>query len=117
MRATAEAQGERSTQPITWPPGLYALIELGPRATDRLAVCIEHDGAHVRYIDWRDPSVSWCQALPPHQPMRRTRCPDPEPSTTVRVEIDEDRLGQVISDGVVAGFRRARAEQRQERRR
>lgn len=119
--------GEARTQPadgtteaLTWSASHYALIgEPGAgREHDVLAVCTDHQGAHIRYVDWRDPTVSWCQALPPQ---RRPFPPAQRQGAggeIVRVEIaNTDQLGEAIGSGLVLAFRRARAEQREERRR
>jgi hypothetical protein len=104
--------------PITWSSSLYALIaETGSgREHEVLEVCTQHRGQHVRH---GRPADRWCQALPPQRDgprPSRLRYEDPNATAAV-VELNEDRLGSVIAAGVVDGFRRARAEQRQERRR
>jgi hypothetical protein len=103
---------------ISWPDALYDLIgEPGSgREREVLEVCVEHQGQHVRH---GPPFERWCQSLPPPRDgprPSRLRHADTKPPI-VAVQLDEDRLGNVLADGVVAGFRRARVEQRRERRR
>jgi hypothetical protein len=103
----------------TWSADYFALasMEGTGRFGDRPAVCRLHDPPHVVYAPPN--GEPWCQEIPPHRAGRRVSRLRHEESTapTVVVRLDEDRLGSVIADGVVDGFRRARAEQRAERRR
>jgi hypothetical protein len=60
-----------SDEPVTWPPGLFALAELpgSGRFGEVLAVCIRHGGRHV--IHGSERTGWWCQQLPPHRRSRR----------------------------------------------
>lgn len=109
----------RQREAITWPTDYYALIDEpgAGRDGDRLAVCVTHQGEHVRYIC--PDGESWCQALPPHRRGPRLSRLRGEPARSpARIEVtNTDEVGEAIGSGLVLGFRRARAEQRAERQR
>jgi hypothetical protein len=103
---------------VTWPRALFELANLegSGRFGERLAVCTRHRGQHVRH---GRPGDEWCQALPPHRRGPRPSRLRGEPATAalrVVVELDTEALGEAIGSGLVLAFRRARAEERAERR-
>jgi hypothetical protein len=111
------ADGERS-DPVSWPRAFFELasIEGSGRFGERLAVCTRHRGQHVRH---GRPGDEWCQALPPHRRGPRPSRLRGEPAAAalrVVVERDTEALGEAIGSGLVLAFRRARAEERAERR-
>ena len=122
MSAEAGTHGNDSTgaeQPssFTWSIALFLLIaEPGSgRETERLAVCAEHDGQHVRYI-FPDGS-SWCQALPPQAPRRRAPRKSESAAANGRVEFGAEQLREIIAEATAKGYRRGRADEQAGRRR
>lgn len=97
----------------SWSADYYALIDEpgSGRYGDRLAVCVAHEGEHVRYICAS--GESWCQALEPHDPKRRPSClrqsTEPPPLRVV-IELDTEAIGEAIGSGIVLGWRRKGAE-------
>lgn len=96
----------KAIRPVEWPVCHYRLVEEGERQDVAFAICVADLGAHVWYLDG-------CYALPLHQPRRFNPRPAPVLTVAITVLLDADRLSWAVADGVFAGFRRARAEQRQ----
>lgn len=95
MGATA-SRSEGSTAPRRWSRDHFALIELGERSTDHLAVCVAHRGAHVWHGDA-------CQQLPPRGRRRRL------------TPLTDSAVGVLIEDRVYSALRRAQAARQAER--
>jgi hypothetical protein len=95
------------SRPVSWPEGLYALIEAG---ADRFApaVCVAHAGAHRFY-------GGACQALSGgldrRQRYRASRELSPETASPARVEIDMEGL----AGGIALALDRLMERKRQER--
>lgn len=101
----------------SWSPSYYTLItEPGSgRYGDRLMLCTLHQPPCIRH---GRPGEEWCQQLPKHRrPFPAAEAAPQQSAQTITVQLDAAQLGQAVAEGVVTGFRIARAEQRAERRR